>query len=99
MENRRFCFVLFCLFFSKIKPRLWTLHNRNREKSADDFLHVVLKSGLFVKYDVLASANTGQLKTCLKYVSVYLQKEIVVNLENPGIDPGTSRMLSGRSTI
>ena len=78
---------------------LWTLHNRNREKSADDFLHVFLKSGLFVKYDVLASANTGQLKTCLKYVSVYLQKEIVVNLENPGIDPGTSRMLSGRSTI
>ena len=36
---------------------------------------------------------------CLKKVSVYVQKGIVVNLEDPGIDPGTSRMLSGRSTI
>ena len=36
---------------------------------------------------------------CLKKVSVYVQKEIVVNLEDPGIDPGTSRMLSGLSTI
>ena len=26
-------------------------------------------------------------------------KENVWKLENPGIDPGTSRMLSGRSTI
>ena len=85
-------------FFSKIKLRLWTLHHRNREKSPYDFLFF-LKSGLFVEYDVLPSTNTGLLKTCLKKVSVYVQKEIVVNLEDPGIDPGTSRMLSGRSTI
>ena len=28
-----------------------------------------------------------------------MYRKIIVNLEDPGIDPGTSRMLSGRSTI
>ena len=39
---------------------------------------------------------------CL-YIFVWLNKKKmileVIRLENPGIDPGTSRMLSGRSTI
>ena len=30
---------------------------------------------------------------------MFMYQKIIVNLEDPGIDPGTSRMLSGRSTI
>ena len=28
-----------------------------------------------------------------------MYQKVIVTLEDPGIDPGTSRMLSGRSTI
>ena len=44
------------------------------------------------------------LRGSLSVYYVWLNKKTemileVIRLENPGIDPGTSRMLSGRSTI
>ena len=40
LKQRTYCFYLATHFFSKIKPKLWTLHHRNREKNLSpyDFL-------------------------------------------------------------
>ena len=82
---------------------LWTLDHRSREQNRILVLMTsclfFFKSGPFVKYDVSTTTNTWLSKNVPKISQCLCTKKIIVNLEDPGIDPGTSRMLSGRSTI
>ena len=67
----------------------------NRGETLALAFEIVLRQ-LLPTYDMTPAKSRNNCKMSLECRP---RKEKKIKLENPGIDPGTSRMLSGRSTI